>query len=117
MAGITVIALDGHSVFFPDNMSFFWQNFGESVPIVGIEYTVIKVSDFVVKPGESVCVTFAEYPSNRSPRFTIHGFDKPELIVLLLNEMPHFIELDLLYFIGYFNFRESVSRLAYPIID
>jgi len=117
VAGIAVIALNGGSVLFPDNMVFFWQNFGESIPVVGIKYAVIEVRNFAVKTGESVGVVFAEYPRNRAPRFTIYGFDKPELVGLVLNEMPHFIELNFLYLIRYFSSRKSVSRLAYPIID
>ena len=112
MACIAVITLNGNSVFFSDNMVFFRQNFGESIPIVGIKYTVIEVRNFAVKPGEGFGVPFAEYPSDQAPSFTIHGFDKPELVGLLLNEMPHFIELNLLYFKGRFPPGISNNRLA-----
>ena len=117
MAGITVIALNGHSVLFPDNISFFRKNFGESIPIISIKHAVIEVGSLAVKAGESLCVPFAEYPNNRAICLTTHDFDKPELVVLVLNEMPHFIELNPFYYIGYFSFRKSFFRLTYLIID
>jgi len=82
-------------------MAFFRQDFGESIPIVSIKYAAIEVRNFAVKPSESFGVPFAEYPSSRTPRFTIYGFDKSEFVGLILNEMSHFIKLNLLYFIGY----------------
>ena len=63
---------------------------------------MIEVRNFAVKPGESFRVPLAGYLSNHTSCFTLYGFDKPEFIGLFLNEMPHFIELNLFYFIGYF---------------
>jgi len=117
VAGVAVVALNGNGMLFTDNVSFMRQYFGESVPSIGIEYAVFEVRDFVVKSSECLGIPFAKYPSNGASRFAIYGFDKPKLVGLLLNEMPHFIEFNFLYFIGYFSFMESVSRLAYPIID
>ena len=44
---------------------------------------MIEVRNFAVKSGEGFGVLFAEYPSDQAPGFTIHGFDKPELVGLL----------------------------------
>ena len=59
MSGIAVVALNGNSILFPDSMALLWQNFRESIPVVGVKYTVAKMREFVVKPGKSFGVPFA----------------------------------------------------------
>ncbi len=67
VARIAVIAFDGGGVRLADHVAVWRQNWGESLPGVGVKNAVGQMVDFVVEPLERCSITTADNPGNSSP--------------------------------------------------
>ncbi len=67
VARIAVIALNGDGVLLADHVTVWRQDFGESLPGVGVKNAVGQMFDFVVEPLERCSITTADNPGNSSP--------------------------------------------------
>src|SRR5579871_5201361 len=77
---VAVVPLNGDCAGLADDVAFFGKNFGESVPIIGVEDAIRQVLYLVVEPPERCSITTADHPGNSSPCATIHRFDDPEFV-------------------------------------
>ncbi len=82
VARVAVVSFDGDGMSFADDMAFGGQHLGESIPIVGVEGTVLQMLDLIVESLEGCSITMAEHPGHGSPRATIHRFDEPDFVFL-----------------------------------
>jgi len=67
MSSVAVVAFDGNGMLFADNMAFWWQYFGKSIPIIGVKSAFGEMLYFVVEASESCSITTAQHPGHGSP--------------------------------------------------
>jgi hypothetical protein len=80
VARIAVVAFDMCGMGFADDVAFRRQDFGKSIPMVGVINAVFQVFDLVVEAPKGSSITTTEHPGHSSPRATIHGLDDPEVL-------------------------------------
>jgi hypothetical protein len=80
MTGIAIVPLNCMGSAFPDDVSLRWQDFGERVPVIREESTVLQMLHFVVESLERCAITTTENPGDSSPAATVKCLDEPKLL-------------------------------------
>jgi hypothetical protein len=82
MTGIAIVPLNCMGSAFPDDVPLRRQDFGERVPVIREESTVLQMLHFVAEPLERCAVTAAGNPGGSSPAAAVKCLDEPKLLFL-----------------------------------